>query len=149
MSNKIKIYENGKVVEEIAEENIDLLPDATYGGAWIGSERLLGWATTKENIRLPIATDGNETYGSYDNPSGFQEGEAKKTIEIRKLSGLDASDILTRTTLDEVPDGYRDEVFVEEENGEVLDNWFVGEKGALSYSGTELTLKQWNEKRSE
>jgi len=65
---------------------------------------------------------------------------------IEKLSGLNASDILTRTTLDEVPEGYRDSVFVEKENGEIIDNWFVGSEGVISYSGISLTLKDWNER---
>jgi hypothetical protein len=69
--------------------------------------------------------------------------------EIRKLSSRDASDILTRTTYDEVPEGYRGEVYIEEENGEVLDNWFVGSGGAVSYSGTTLTLEDWNKKAEE
>lgn len=69
----IKIYENGIVKEEIDENIVDWLPGASYGGAWIGKERLLGWVTTSENIRVPVATDGAETYGSYDNPSNFQE----------------------------------------------------------------------------
>jgi len=64
--------------------------------------------------------------------------------EIRKLSQMDANDILTRTTLDEVPEGYRDEVYVEEEDGETLDNWFVGDGGALSYSGQEMSIAEWN-----
>jgi len=71
----INIYDNGEVVEEIEENKIDWLPDSNYGGAWIGQERLLGWVTTRDNIRIPVATDGNETYGSYDNPSSFQEEE--------------------------------------------------------------------------
>lgn len=69
----VKIYKNGKVIEEIEANRVDWLPDANYGGAWIGSERLLGWVTTSENIRVPVCTDGNETYGSYDNPSNFEE----------------------------------------------------------------------------
>ena len=64
--------------------------------------------------------------------------------EIRKLSQMDTNDILTRTTLDEVPFNYRDEVWVEEENGEVVDNWFVGDGGALSYSGKEMSIAEWN-----
>lgn len=67
---------------------------------------------------------------------------------MRKLSTLEGNDILTRTTLDEAPEEYRDEVWVEEENGEVVDNWFVGDAGAVSYSGTTLSRKEWN-KRSE
>lgn len=63
-----------------------------------------------------------------------------------RLSNLDASDILTRTTLDEVPSGYREEIYVEEENGEVLDTWFVGVEGAVSFSGTTLTTEEWNER---
>ena len=63
--------------------------------------------------------------------------------EIRKLSQIDARDILTRTTLDEVPEGYRDEVYIEEEDGETLDNWFVGDGGALSYSGKEISRMEF------
>jgi len=63
---------------------------------------------------------------------------------LRKISNLDASDILIRITLDEVPEGYRNEVFVEEENGEVLDTWFVGSEGAVSYSGTTLNIEAFN-----
>lgn len=66
---------------------------------------------------------------------------------MRKLSTLDANDILTRTTLDEVPEGYREEVWVEEEYEDVVDNWFVGDAGAVSYSGTTLTKEEWDEKR--
>ena len=65
---------------------------------------------------------------------------------LEKLSSLRADDILTRMTLDEVPEGYRGSVFVEKENGEIIDNWFVGSDGAVSYSGTSLTLKEWGEK---
>jgi len=32
----IKIYENGEVKEEIAENQVDWVSDADYGGAWIG-----------------------------------------------------------------------------------------------------------------
>ncbi len=66
---------------------------------------------------------------------------------IEKLSSLNASDILTRTTLDEVPEGYRDSVFIEKENGEIVDNWFVGREGAISYSGISLTLEDWGKKK--
>ena len=70
----IQIYENGEVKEEIAENQVDWVLDAIYGGAWIGTERLLGWVTTLEDMRVPVCTDGSETYGSYDNPSNFIEG---------------------------------------------------------------------------
>ena len=66
---------------------------------------------------------------------------------FEKLSTLDASDILTRTTLDEVPERYRDSVFVEKENGEIIDNWFIGSEGAISWSGSILTLEEWENKR--
>ena len=68
---------------------------------------------------------------------------------IRKLSQMDASDILIRITLDEVPFNYRDEVWVEEEDGETLDNWFVGSEGAVSYSGRTLTTEEWNIRRKK
>jgi len=70
-------------------------------------------------------------------------------MTLRKLSQIDARDILTRTTLDEVPEGYRDEVWIEEENGEVIDNWFVGSEGAVSYSGRTLTTEEWNIRRKK
>ena len=70
-------------------------------------------------------------------------------MNLEKLSGLDAGDILTRTTLDEVPEGYRDEVYVEKNEGIVVDNWFVGSEGAVSYSGTTLTVEEWNERKEE
>ena len=66
--------------------------------------------------------------------------------EIRKLSKMDANDILTRTTFDEVPGGYRDEVYVEEENGDIIKNWFLGSDGAVSNSGTTLTTETFNKK---
>jgi hypothetical protein len=66
-------------------------------------------------------------------------------MSLRKLNNLDASDILARTPLDEVPKGFRDEVFVEEDNEGVIDNWFVGSEGAVSNSGTTLTIKEWND----
>lgn len=68
-------------------------------------------------------------------------------MSLRKLSELDANDILNRMSIDEVDEGHREEVWVEEnETGEVSNNWFVGSGGAISYSGTALTLKEW-EKR--
>ena len=63
--------------------------------------------------------------------------------EIRKLNKLNANAVLAIMTLDEVPEGYRDEVWIEEENGEVIDNWFVGSEGAVSYSGRTLTTEDW------
>lgn len=60
---------------------------------------------------------------------------------IRKLGDLEASGIIDRMTRDEVPEGYREEVW-EEQN----ENWFVGEEGALSFSGKCLTPQQWEEK---
>ncbi len=67
-------------------------------------------------------------------------------MSLRKLSDLDANDILNRMSIDEVDEGHREEVWIEEENGEVVDNWFVGYDGAVSYSGTILTSKEWDEK---
>jgi len=61
-------------------------------------------------------------------------------MTIRKLDQLEANDILDRMTLDEVPFNYRDEVWEEEESGE---NWFVGDGGALSYSGKEMSIAEW------
>ena len=66
------------------------------------------------------------------------------TGRIEKLSMLDANDILIRTTLDEVPEQYRDEVYIEKDDGEVVENWFVGTAGAVSYSGRFLTPEEWN-----
>lgn len=57
---------------------------------------------------------------------------------MRKLSQMEGFDILKTLTLDEVPIGYRDEVW--EEENEV---WFVGDSGAVSYSGTTLTKSEW------
>ncbi len=68
-------------------------------------------------------------------------------MSLRKLSVLDANDILNRMSIDEVDEVHREEVWIEEENGEVVENWFVGSDGAVSYSGTILTRKQWNEKK--
>jgi len=70
-------------------------------------------------------------------------------MNLEKLSGLDASDILTRTSFDEVPEGYRDEVYVEKNEGIVVDNWFVGSEGAVSHSGATLTVEEWNERNKE
>lgn len=68
-------------------------------------------------------------------------------MSLRKLNNLDANDILNRMSIDEVDEEHREEVWVEEENGEVVDNWFVGNAGAVAYSGTTLTLEEWEERK--
>ncbi len=126
----IKIYENGNMKEEIDDNNVDWLPNANDGGAWIGSEKLLGWGSTSENIRVPIATDGNETYGSYDNPSNFQENNdeeddeeddsfkdvryfqvGKDWNEVRANEGHDGFD-LSQKEIDEFKEEYESGVLV-------------------------------------
>ena len=68
-------------------------------------------------------------------------------MSLRKLRNLDANDILNRMSIDEVDEGHREEVWIEElSNGEVIDNWFIGADGAISYSGSELTSEEWNER---
>jgi hypothetical protein len=58
---------------------------------------------------------------------------------MEKMEKLDAADILDRMTLDEVPEEYRDEVWID---GEEV--WYVGAAGALSYSGKKLTQEAFD-----
>jgi hypothetical protein len=58
---------------------------------------------------------------------------------MEKMTQLDAADILDRLTLDEVPEEYRDEVWTDGE-----EEWYVGEAGALSYSGKKITQEAFD-----
>lgn len=65
--------------------------------------------------------------------------------EMTRLQENDIKKLLKLTTSDEAPDGYRDEIYVEKLNGKAIDNWFVGSKGAISYSTrTILSPEDWN-----
>lgn len=50
---------------------------------------------------------------------------------IKKITGLEADEILKLLTVDEVPEGYRSEVWI----GESGTNYFVGSDGILGDDG--------------
>ena len=65
---------------------------------------------------------------------------------IVKLNKVDSAKVLKHMTIEELPEAYRKECWAELKDGHAVENWFVGDAGAKSYSGKALTLEEWKAK---
>ena len=85
----------------------------------------------------------SETLMDFVRESNFENTNLSDWISIKtekivkKLTGLDANDVLDILTFEEVPEGYRSEVWV----GESGMNYFVGSDGILGDDGEEYTVE--------
>jgi len=74
----MKVYDAGELMGEVDDSEVDYLPNANYGGAWIGQERLVGFVTF-DGWRYIVVSNGSEEY-AYN----YRSRDSSTTEEIEK-----------------------------------------------------------------
>jgi len=136
--------------KDVNEGRVDISSGNTEGNEFANYGRFEGYYDFQLNELPEDIVDDREIYIDGEWQTATIDLIEKKLNDLKKkgrefvsLDNFDAEEILSGMTLDEVPEGYRDEVWIEKNKGHKVGNWYVGSKGAVSDSGKVLTNKQF------